>query len=76
MRILLQSRPLMVFPLKTSGTYTAGTLIVEEKSQNRAFVTTGRALLKFITPVSTFAASWTLKSPPSPTDDTGAVVAQ
>ena len=68
-RILTESRPLMVFPLQTSGPSPAGTLIVEDKSKNRAFVTTGRALLKFITPDSTFAASWTLKSPPSPMRD-------
>ena len=70
MRILKGSRPLMVFPLQTTRTFKAGTLIVEDKSQNRAFVTTGRALLKFITPDATFAASWTLKSPPSPMMDT------
>ena len=53
-------------PVSDERTFTAGTLIVEEKSSTRAFVTTGRALLKFITPGATFAASWTLKSPPSP----------
>ena len=58
-------------PVEDKRTYKAGTLIVEEKSQNRAFVTTGRALLKFITPSSTFAASWTLKSPASGTADDG-----
>ena len=56
-------------PVSDLRTFTGGTLIVEEKSQNRAFVTTGRALLKFITPDATFAASWTLKSPPSPMVD-------
>ena len=56
-------------PVSDLRTFTGGTLIVEEKSQNRAFVTTGRALLKFITPDATFAASWTLKSPPSPMRD-------
>ena len=56
-------------PVSDERTFTGGTLIVEEKSQTRAFVTTGRALLKFLTPDSTFAASWTLKSPPSPMDD-------
>ena len=51
-------------PPEDDRTYTGGTLIVEEKSAaTRTFVTTGRALLKFITPNSTFAASWTLKSP-------------
>lgn len=52
----------------TSGerTYTAGTLIVEEAAEDRAYVTTGQALLKFITSSSTFAASWSLKSPGSP----------
>ena len=53
-------------PVSDERTYMAGTLIVSEESTDRAFVTTGRALLKFITPDSTFAASWTLKSPPSP----------
>ncbi len=49
----------------------AGTLIVQEKSNDDlAYVTTGRALLKFITSDSTFAASWTLKSPASGTDAT------
>ncbi len=57
-------------PTTDERTYTAGTLIVEEKSQARAFVTTGQALLKFITSDSTFAASWTLKSPdPASADD-------
>ena len=55
-------------PVADKRTYTAGTLIVEEMSADRSFVTTGRALLKFITPSSTFAASWTLKSPASPMD--------
>ena len=59
-------------PTSDERTYTAGTLIVEEASQatatgdGRAFVTTGQALLKFLTADSTFAASWSLKSPPSP----------
>ena len=60
-------------PVEDVRTYTAGTLIVEEKNTNRTFVTTGRALLKFITPQSTFAASWTLKSPASGTADDGDV---
>ena len=39
---------------------------MEEKSAaTRTFVVTGRAVLKYITPDQTFAASWTLKSPPS-----------
>ena len=53
-------------PTTDKRTFTAGTLIVEEAMEDRAFVTTGQALLKFITPSSTFAASWSLKSPPSP----------
>ena len=65
-RILLQVENADGVPVSDERTFTGGTLIVEEKSQNRAFVTTGRALLKFITADSTFAASWTLKSPPSP----------
>ena len=55
-------------PSVDERTYTGGTLIVQEASGDHTFVTTGRALLKFITPDSTFAASWTLKSPPSGTD--------
>ena len=48
--------------------YTGGTLIVEEATSSRTFVTTGRAILKFVNPTSSFGASWTLKSPPSPDD--------
>ena len=57
-------------PADDERTYVGGTLVVEETTESRTFVTTGRALLKFITPDSTFAASWTLKSPPSPNDPT------
>ena len=53
-------------PTSDKRTYKAGTLIVEEATADRSFVTTGQVLLKFITPTSTFAASWSLKSPPSP----------
>ena len=53
-------------PTTDKRKFSAGTLIVEEAGEDRAFVTTGTALLKFITPTSTFAASWSLKSPPSP----------
>ena len=56
-------------PVEDERTYMAGTLIVSEKSTSRAFVTTGRALLKYINTDSTFAASWALKSPASGTDD-------
>ena len=52
-------------PTSDKRTYEAGTLIVEEKDTMRTFVTVGSVLLKFITPDSTFAASWTLKSPPN-----------
>ena len=55
-------------PAKDERTYTGGTLIVEEKNMDRTFITTGQALLKFITPGSTFAASWSLKSPASMND--------
>ena len=64
-RILTEVETADGIPVTDKRTFKAGTLIVEDKSQNRAFVTTGRALLKFITADSTFAASWTLKSPPS-----------
>jgi hypothetical protein len=60
-------------PVKDERTYMGGTLIVEEMSTNRTFVTTGRALLKFITADSTFAASWTLKSPVNTATDDGDV---
>ena len=53
-------------PTNDERTYTGGTLIVEEKDSDRSFVVTGRVVLKFLTPASTFAASWSLKSPPSP----------
>ena len=53
-------------PTKDERTYKAGTLVTTEANEDRAFITTGTALLKFITPTSTFAASWSLKSPPSP----------
>ena len=51
-------------PAVDERTYKGGTLIVEKASTDRAFVTTGQALLKFLTPNSTFrSASWSLKSP-------------
>ena len=50
-------------PTSNERTYTAGTLLVEEPDSQRNFVTVGRAVLKFITPGATFAASWSLKSP-------------
>ena len=53
-------------PTSSKRTYKAGTLVVEEATMDRSFVTTGQALLKFITPSSTFGASWSLKSPSSP----------
>ena len=56
-------------PIEDEREYIAGTLIVSEATTDRAFVTTGRALLKFITSESTFAASWTLKSPLPDEDD-------
>ena len=55
-------------PASDERTYAAGTMIVEEPNTERTFVTTGQALLKFITPGSTFAASWSLKSPASTPD--------
>ena len=55
-------------PVEDTRTYSAGTLIVEENNSERSFVTTGQALLKFLTPTSTFAASWSLKSRATPDD--------
>ena len=48
-------------PTTDERTYTAGTLIMEEPDTDRTFVTTGQAVLKFITADSTFGASWSLK---------------
>ncbi len=58
-------------PTKNERTYKAGTLVVEQADSERTFITTGQAVLKFITPTSTFAASWSLKSPPAPAADFG-----
>ena len=58
-------------PVENNRSYTAGTLIVEEMGSERTFVTTGQALLKLLLPDATFAASWSLKSPPSPSDPAG-----
>ena len=55
-------------PIKNDRTYEAGTLVVEEMNSERTFVTTGQALLKLLLPNATFAASWSLKSPPSMDD--------
>ena len=55
-------------PIKNDRTYDAGTQVVEEKNTDRTFVTTGQALLKLLLSDSTFAASWSLKSPPSSAD--------
>ena len=55
-------------PTSDARTYSAGTLIVEEANTDRTFVTTGQAVLKFLTADATFAASWSLKSPPSMDD--------
>ena len=55
-------------PATDLRTYAGGTLIVEEKNTDRTFVTTGQAVLKFLTAESTFAASWSLKSPASMDD--------
>ena len=59
-------------PTSDARTYSAGTLIAEQANTDRTFVTTGQAVLKFLTADATFAASWSLKSPPS-TDDPGRV---
>jgi len=60
-------------PVEDERTYTAGTLHLEETSQNRAFVTSGRAVLVFVTQTSTFGASWSLTSPSSPAGEDGDV---
>jgi hypothetical protein len=56
-------------PIENDRTYNAGTQVVERLNSDRTFVTTGQALLKLLLPDATFAASWSLKSPPS-MDDT------
>ena len=56
-------------PIENDRTYDAGTQVVEEMNSERTFVTTGQALLKLLLPDATFAASWSLKSPPSSDDD-------
>jgi hypothetical protein len=55
-------------PIENNRTYDAGTQVVEEMNSERTFVTTGQALLKLLLPDATFAASWSLKSPPSSDD--------
>lgn len=50
-------------PAVDNRAYKGGTLIEEEPNSHRTFVTTGQALLKFLTSESTFGASWSLKSP-------------
>ena len=55
-------------PIENNRTYNAGTQVVEEMNSDRTFVTTGQALLKLLLPDATFAASWSLKSPPSSDD--------
>ena len=49
-------------PATDDRTYKGGTLYVEEKDSMRSFVTTGSLVVKYITSMSTFAASWPLNS--------------
>ena len=51
-------------PATDKRTYTGGTLYIEEKDTMRSFVTTGSLIVKYITPMSSFAASWPLDSSP------------
>ncbi len=51
-------------PTKDERTYTGGTLVAEKEGV-RTFVTAGQAVLRHITPNSTFGASWWLASPPA-----------
>jgi hypothetical protein len=53
-------------PITDKRAFKAGTLVIEEEMTDRTFVTTGQALVKLLTPDQTYAASWSLKSPPSP----------
>lgn len=49
-------------PATDVRTYAGGTLYIEEKDNMRSFVTTGSLVVKYITPMATFAASWPLNS--------------
>ena len=49
-------------PTTDKRTFKAGTLVMDETEETRSFVTTGRVLLKYISPGATFAASWPMKS--------------
>lgn len=53
-------------PTSDKRMYKTGTLVIEEAAADRSFVTTGSVLLKFLTPVSTFAASWEMTPMESP----------
>ena len=47
-------------PAVDERVYTGGTLVIEEEDTQRSFVTTGTLVVKYLTPMSTFAASWPL----------------
>ena len=47
-------------PTQDKRSFIGGTLVVEKETSRRTFVTAGQAVLRFLTPNSTFAASWWL----------------
>ncbi len=47
-------------PTQDQRSFIGGTLVVEKETARRTFVTAGQAVLRFLTPNSTFAASWWL----------------
>ena len=47
-------------PTQDKRSFIGGTLVVEKETAHRTFVTAGQAVLRFLTPNSTFAASWWL----------------
>ena len=50
-------------PTKDERAFTGGTMVLTDKTtETRVFVTAGQVVLKYITPSSTFGASWWLES--------------
>ncbi|MDE0165812.1 MAG: hypothetical protein OXH92_02230 [Bryobacterales bacterium] len=47
-------------PTQDKRSFIGGTLVVEKETAHRTFVTAGQVILRFLTPNSTFAASWWL----------------
>ena len=47
-------------PSQDRRSFIGGTLVVEQETANRTFVTVGQAIVKFVTPNAAFGASWWL----------------